>query len=574
MKSIKIAARIICFITLLCGTLFLCTKLMMPTWLNFNNDDTVKQFYREPPHSIETLFLGTSQVVNGISPIELYDRFGISSYNLASQLQPMLSSYYWLLEAHRIHSHSLRYIVLDPSYMFRGDERGDESSMLPYNEIALTHMAFSTIKSEALEACSEQYSSFSYIENLIPLLRYHSRWKELSSDDFRSVTNTINRFYTRGQNITYDRMINTSPAEDMPLPRWDLTSASDYEEYQYTSLWTPKNQEYFIKIVSFCRNNNLKLILLKLPKNWNDHFHDAFDYLGRKYFLPIIDMNKASLQKEMGVFLPLDQMDDKHANIYGAIKYTDYIGKYLTTHYSCTDVRTVPEMQHLKEQSNLYYKMRQDGWLQNIQTLKAYCAVVAKDRYTIFAAANGESSRYLTDNDRQALYNLGFLELANLKYDHSYAGVRDKGTVVADLQSSGFRDTIFIQGHLDFDGYLTISDILSAKNDTAGNIVTNDEEDLFQPAVGSGFFSIESSSRNSSNKASIIINGDDYSDEINGIHFVVFNHETRMIVDSSVFVPTADGFDTRRYNNINSAATYRKRMIHEENKYNSRSKVS
>ena len=74
-----------------------------PAWKDWNNYDTMHGFYEEPENTIETIFLGASIVVNGITPMELYENYGICAYNLATEQQPMLASYYWLEEAERLH---------------------------------------------------------------------------------------------------------------------------------------------------------------------------------------------------------------------------------------------------------------------------------------------------------------------------------------------------------------------------------------------------------------------------------------------------------------------------------------
>ena len=82
-----------------------------PAWKDWNNYDTVHGFYEEPENTIETVFLGASIVINGITPTELYEDYGICAYNLATEQQPVLASYYWLEEAERLHGDTLKTVV-------------------------------------------------------------------------------------------------------------------------------------------------------------------------------------------------------------------------------------------------------------------------------------------------------------------------------------------------------------------------------------------------------------------------------------------------------------------------------
>lgn len=57
--------------------------------------------------------------VNGIIPIELYREYGICAYNLGTEQQPLMTSYYWLLETERLHKETLDTVVLDASMLRR-----------------------------------------------------------------------------------------------------------------------------------------------------------------------------------------------------------------------------------------------------------------------------------------------------------------------------------------------------------------------------------------------------------------------------------------------------------------------
>ncbi|MCD8220930.1 MAG: hypothetical protein LUD07_01830 [Clostridiales bacterium] len=94
MLKIKIAKRIALFTMV--GILLFggCSFILIPIWLDWNNYSTFQGFYKESENTIETVFLGPSSIVSAIIPAELYEDYGICSYNLGSEMQPMLASYY------------------------------------------------------------------------------------------------------------------------------------------------------------------------------------------------------------------------------------------------------------------------------------------------------------------------------------------------------------------------------------------------------------------------------------------------------------------------------------------------
>ena len=547
--------KIICFTSILIITLVLLEELLVPTWMSWNNDDTIKEFYTEPDNTIQVLFLGTSQVVNGISSSELYNHYGLCAYSLASEQQPLLSSYFWLKEANRFHQKSLNTVVLDISFLMYADE--SKESLQAFNEKALAHMRFSPVKVDAINACSKQYDSFDFVENIIPLLRYHTRWKYLSREDFKGMTNSINKLYTRGQNVSYSRTSSTYKASDILKPCQEITETSNYSAIEYESIWSKENLFWFKKIVEYCKENNLNLVLTKLPKIWNDRLHDACQYLARAYQVPFLDLNDSAVLDKIGYTFPLDNKDSTHANIYGAKKLTLYIGDYLINHYPYEDVRINPTYDFMKDQYQQYYEMYVDSWLQNVKSLKAYCKLIDKSRYTILMATKGEMTRKLSEEDRLALSDLGFSCFSDAHYEHTIAGVKSNNTVVANIESDSFRDRILIDGWFDDSGNISLHSCVSQKINHASEIVMQpDEEDaVTEPIKGYSCFSIYCGGRHAGKFASILIHETEFSENRDGINFVIYNNKTHTVVDTSTFEPYETG--ARRSSDYDPVDEYR-----------------
>ena len=59
-------------------------KVFIPKWITVKDNRItyiVKGFYEEPKNSLDVIFMGNSDVYRGISPITLWDEYGIASYN-------------------------------------------------------------------------------------------------------------------------------------------------------------------------------------------------------------------------------------------------------------------------------------------------------------------------------------------------------------------------------------------------------------------------------------------------------------------------------------------------------------
>lgn len=94
----KIAAVLICLVLLLS----LLTPVFVPKYGDtFGTTVVMDGFYELEDNSIDVLFLGSSQIMTAISPVQIYEKTGISSYNLGTEQQNMVLSYYLLKEALR-----------------------------------------------------------------------------------------------------------------------------------------------------------------------------------------------------------------------------------------------------------------------------------------------------------------------------------------------------------------------------------------------------------------------------------------------------------------------------------------
>ena len=75
-------------------------QLFIPKWYYPNR--TLKEqtariltgIYDEPKGTIDIAFLGTSHMIYGVAPMELYEKYGIKSYNMSTSAQPIHLSYY------------------------------------------------------------------------------------------------------------------------------------------------------------------------------------------------------------------------------------------------------------------------------------------------------------------------------------------------------------------------------------------------------------------------------------------------------------------------------------------------
>jgi len=197
-------------------------------------------FRNLPKESIDILFLGSSNVFLNVSPPNLYDKYGFTSYNLATPMQMLEQSYYQLREA--LKTQCPKVVLLDCLVFEAYDINGE----------SYTHMAYDAypIKLDKVKHLKEVLNeAYDFNAFLVPFWLYHSRYDELDISDLSGVKYNETEDYL-GYAPAFS--INSSPVYGLVKGRDDVTISDD-------------KITWFKKIDALCRDNNIKLVLFKTP---------------------------------------------------------------------------------------------------------------------------------------------------------------------------------------------------------------------------------------------------------------------------------------------------------------------
>lgn len=308
---IKIALIIFLVVTL--------NRIMMPKYISENKDGRITQEYYPFAKYSDVIFVGSSTVFSGIDPATLWEEHGISSFIRANASQTMWISYYMTEDALKLHKPEL--VCLDMTFIKYDDDFVEE----PSTRKALDGMRLSASKIDcAIASMGEDEKLMEYI---VPLFRFHTRWKDFSWDDIRYA------WYNKP--VTVNGYIEDYEVE-----------AADAGELEYTSQFdhiSPKNEEYLRKCIKLCQDNGVEIMLFKTPahsSNWSDALDANIDEIAKEYGISYINFDKYN--DEMGMDYSVDTPDKgSHLNSSGAEKFTKYLGDLISRDYGVTDRREV-----------------------------------------------------------------------------------------------------------------------------------------------------------------------------------------------------------------------------------------
>ena len=195
-----------------------------------------------------------------------------------------------------------------------------------YNRMTLDGMRLSKDKFEAVRASmTEGESELSYY---VPLLRYHDRLFELTEEDARYLFSgpelTFNGYLMRTESVPYT-WLPTAPVLQDPA-------------------FGEKPVAYLDKIASLCREKGIELVLIKSPclyPAWYDEWDEWLEQYAEDNGIEYV--NAIRLMEEMGIDLDTDTYDGGiHLNVYGAEKYTRWLGAHLSERGLIEDERQDP----------------------------------------------------------------------------------------------------------------------------------------------------------------------------------------------------------------------------------------
>ena len=388
--------KVVVFLLILAVLAFFTGNVLIAKWKAPCFESVVqKEFYELEENSVDVLFLGSSQVSEGIAVPQLYDEYGISGYVIGSASQPLQVPYMWLKEAHK--TQDMEVVVLDISRLYQ------PSPTVWYHK-GIDNMKLSLDKIKDMwDYCSTHEEADPLLSYLVPLYMYHSRWAELTEDDFTLMDrdhNVFLGFYARPNNMEID-------PEEMAYEYEESNSKTKMVDYQF---------EYLEKIVAYCKEKNQKLLLIKTPKiDWSVEKHEQVQAYADANGIPFVDFSSAALIGEMGLDGKLDFGDGDHLSVLGAEKLTAWLGNYLKENYDLTDHRGTEHGEKLQAEFERYTRYTDFCKAKLRNDLDSYFMCLDNDRYEVLIQLTSPEEGLYTSELTQLLQSLGLtVDMENL----------------------------------------------------------------------------------------------------------------------------------------------------------------
>ncbi len=311
--------RVILIIIIFILLFVLLNMLLQPKYAETLVEGSMISQYYEEPKDHEVIFIGDCEVYANFSPMVMYEEQGIKAYVRGSSQQLIWQSYQILKETLKYEKPKV--VVFNVNSM-RYDKSSEKVSEA-YNRLTIDKMKWSREKVDIiLDSMTEDETFLSYV---FPILRYHSRYDKLTSEDFK--------YLFKRKNNTYNGfLINKNIKGVTALPTKRRLAETKFSDECYS---------YLDKITKLCKDNDIKLVLIKAPSLY-PYWYDEYDEQIRNYAQQngIDYYNLKNNVEEIGIDYSQDTYDGGlHLNLTGATKLSKFFANLLKQNYDLTDFR-------------------------------------------------------------------------------------------------------------------------------------------------------------------------------------------------------------------------------------------
>ncbi|MGE5455809.1 MAG: SGNH/GDSL hydrolase family protein [Ignavibacteriales bacterium] len=317
-KIIRIGIMLIFFIVVF----VILNMLFQPKYAtNLVEGSMISQYYNEVKDH-EVIFIGDCEVYANFSPMVMYETSGIKAYIRGSSQQMIWQSYIILKETLK---YEIPKVVVFNVNSIRYDKESEKVSEA-YNRLTIDKMKWSKEKIEIIkESMTEDEGFMSYV---FPILRYHSRYNQLTNEDFEYL-------FKRKDNTYNGFLMNKNIKGVTNLPTEKKLASYDFSEESY---------HYLELILKLCEENNIELVLVKAPSLY-PYWYEEYDKQ-IKDFAKENDIDYYNL-KDYANIIGIDYSKDTydgglHLNLTGATKLSEFFARVLSSRYDLTNYKGDP----------------------------------------------------------------------------------------------------------------------------------------------------------------------------------------------------------------------------------------
>lgn len=293
-----------------------------------HNRERVFGFYLEPRNSVDVVLIGASEVYADYAAGYAYEKYGYTSYPIATQSNIIQNYKTQVKEAMRTQNPKLIVVEVNGALYGSNENIESEANLRNYSDNI-------PLNSNKVELVSNNATS-DQLEYYMTISKYHSVWKDFPNG--LGWTRTLLQEKLRGYTYLKGAKSKTAIYNTSKVKNYNSTLKNDNK----TKNLNPTSEQYFREFLDFCKSENLdNVVFVRFPhvvtKKTYDRFHRSNEIgnIIAEYGYDYINCEKDF--EDTGIDISKDFYNAEHLNAYGQRHFTEYLGQIIRDRYLKAD---------------------------------------------------------------------------------------------------------------------------------------------------------------------------------------------------------------------------------------------
>lgn len=352
------------------------------SWKDTSGDylSSTQQLYHTPEGTIDVAFAGSSHCYCTIYPALLWERSGISAFDMAVSGQDKASTYHMLVELCKTQHPKTVWVDL---YGLLLDRQGIEGNT--YRNM----LAMRTSKN-SVELIKEYVEPERQMDFFLKWPIVHTRFWEIGKYDYVQYEPSI---YGRGGVYQWGQK---------PIEKGDF-------ETETVGALDEKNYNWLSRLQELSQEEGFDLVFFVAPFDILEEEQEVINAAGqfaKERDIPFFDLNK--MAQELSLDYAVDFRESYHLNAYGAEKVTEFVRQYLEEHYDLADHRGDPKYESWDKDVTWYRHLElQEKLVGGLGLKDAFDQISKMDQLCVVVDVRTDD-REINEDEITFLENLGF----------------------------------------------------------------------------------------------------------------------------------------------------------------------
>lgn len=289
--------------------------------------------YAEKKNTLDGVYIGASSVYRFFAAPYAFEKYGLAVYTLGIASAPFVYNEYIMEEV--LKTQNPKFFLVELRWFNRTEDYVREAHV---RNVCDSMRFLSINRIRGINAVLDYYSKgendldYEKINYYFPVVKYHNRWQ---ADDFYKEDILLTRTTRDTKGFLMTDTNTFKQVDEARLPEY----TKEIEPL------TEVTQECLDDFLDYCDSipTDVVFTLSPFPEIEEDmkHLNQAMKTVSDRGYL-VINGCTEEAEKAMDLDWKNDFYDEKHVNILGAEKFTDFVVRYLQEYYDLEDHRDDP----------------------------------------------------------------------------------------------------------------------------------------------------------------------------------------------------------------------------------------